>query len=115
MVSIKLISKKQGLYEWIIVRLSAIIITSNIIYLCSFVVCTNHLSYEQWRNLFNNNITKIFNFVTLLFILIHAWIGIRHILEDYIKSIGLRRLGIRSSSIILYMYLLLGIIITWGI
>lgn len=115
MVNMKIVSNNYGVYEWMIVRLSGILISLYFIYLFSFLLYSNHLSYEEWCLFFNNSFTKIFNIVILLFILIHTWIGIRHILEDYIKSIILRRLGIGATFIVLHIYLLLGIKILWGI
>lgn len=114
MVSIKFVLNNCGVYEWIIVRISAVSIALYIVYVFSFILFYNNLSYEQWCSIVNNNVIKIFNFTTLLCILIHTWIGMRHILEDYTKSIVLKRFGIGLTLIILYTYLLLGIIIIWG-
>lgn len=115
MVEIKLNYKNYGVYEWIIVRLSAIFISIYFVYVFSFIIFSNNLSYEQWYSFFNNKITKIFNVITLLCILVHTWIGVRHILEDYIKSIKLRKLGVGLTYTILYLYLLFGIVNIWGI
>lgn len=115
MVNIKLIFKNSGVYEWIAVRLSAITIALYIMYILSFILFTSHLSYIQWYNFFDKNLTKIFNMITILFILTHTWIGIRHILEDYIKSLVLRKIGVGLTCMVLYIYLLLSIVITWGI
>lgn len=115
MENLRLIFKNNGVYEWIIVRLSAIIIAFYCITLCSFIALTKNLSYTQWYTFFNSNVIKIFNFIILLLVLAHTWIGLRHILEDYIKSITLRRFVIGLASMILYIYFLLGTIIIWRI
>lgn len=114
MVNIKLILKNYGVYEWIIVRFSGILVLIYMTYILSFILISHKLSYEQWCDLFNNNVIKIFNVCTLFFILVHTWIGIRHILEDYIKPTMFKKLLIRCVLTLLYIYLLLGIIITWG-
>lgn len=115
MVSIKLILKYYGVYEWLVVRLSAISITLYVIYLFVFLLYSHDLSYIDWYNFFYNKSNKIFNFILLLFGLVHTWIGMRHILEDYIKSSILRRIGIGIICTVLYIYLLLGIIVIWGL
>lgn len=115
MGSIKLILKYCGVYEWLIVRLSAISMVIYIIYICIFVLYSHDLSYIDWYNFFHNKVNKICNFILLLFVLIHTWIGMRHILEDYIKSYILRRVGLGLICTILYIYLLLGTMIIWGI
>lgn len=116
MVSVKLMTKyNKGIYEWLIVRLSAISIVIDIIYISNFIFFTNNLSYDQWYDFFSRYSVKGLNTTTLLFILIHSWIGMRHILEDYIKSVFLKRLGIGFICAILYIYLLLGIMIIWSV
>lgn len=112
---INLVFKKSGVYEWIIVRLSAIFIACYIIYLFNSILFFQNLSYDEWYNFFNNKVNKIFNFIILLFILIHTWIGMRHILEDYIKLSILKKFIIGFTAAVLHIYLLLGIIIIWGI
>lgn len=115
MESLKFILKNFGVYEWLIVRLSAISIMIYFIYIFISVVNSHNLSYVDWYNFFDHNTTKTFSLINLLFVLIHTWIGMRHILEDYIKSIILRQLGIGLIFMILHIYLLLGIMIIWNL
>lgn len=115
MESIKLILKYCGIYEWIIVRLTAVAMALYIIYLCVFVLHSHNLSYVDWYNMFDNKTAKIFNSIILLFILMHTWIGVRHILEDYIKINVLRQFIIGLICTILCIYLLSGLIIIWSL
>lgn len=112
---LKFVLKYYGVYEWLIVRLSAISIAVYGIYLFIFILCSPDLSYVDWCGFFYSKATKMFNLIILLFILIHTWIGMKHILEDYIVSSMLRRLGMGLTGMILYVYLLSGMMIIWGL
>lgn len=115
MATLRFILKYYGVYEWLIVRLSAISIVFYIIYIFAFFLCFHDVSYNDWYNFFYSKITTIFNVIILLFVLIHTWIGMKHILEDYISSTILRRLGIGLICMVLYIYLLLGMMVIWGL
>lgn len=112
---IKSILKYNGIHEWLLVRFSAILILLYLIYFSYFICINTSLSYNEWHNFFSNKATKIFNTLTLFSILSHTWIGMRHILEDYIKKYMLKTIGIWMTIIILFSYFLFGIIIIWSI
>ncbi|URJ25388.1 succinate dehydrogenase, hydrophobic membrane anchor protein [Candidatus Blochmannia ocreatus (nom. nud.)] len=116
MASIKIFFKYHGVYEWLIVRFSAILTLGYILYLLFFIVFSNATpSYDDWYDFFNTNTNKIISIITLIAILTHAGIGVHHILEDYIKLSVLKLLGIWTINSILFIYLLYGIIIIWSI
>lgn len=115
MESIKLILKFRGIHEWILVRFSAILILLYSIYLSCFIFFNTSLSYNDWHDFFSNKITKIFSLLTLFSILIHTWIGMRHIIEDYIKKYILKKLGIWLIIVMLLSYLSFGTIVIWSV
>jgi succinate dehydrogenase / fumarate reductase membrane anchor subunit len=51
--------------------------------------------YGAWRALFANQPMKLATFLFLVSLFLHAWIGMRDILMDYIKPTGLR-LGLEA-------------------
>lgn len=112
---IKLISKFHGVHEWLLVRCSAILILVYLIYLAYFIFFNTSLSYSEWCNFFSNKTIKICSTLTLFAMLSHTWVGMHHILEDYIKKYILKKLGIYLIIIVLILYLTFGIIIIWSI
>jgi succinate dehydrogenase / fumarate reductase membrane anchor subunit len=46
--------------------------------------------YGSWRALFANQAMKLATFLFLVSLFLHAWIGMRDILMDYIKPTALR-------------------------
>ncbi|MFV9996509.1 MAG: succinate dehydrogenase, hydrophobic membrane anchor protein [Arsenophonus endosymbiont of Dermacentor nuttalli] len=104
---------RTGTQDWLLLRASAIIISFYTLYIVSFVV-TTELNYTVWRTFFAFRLTKIFTILTLISVLIHAWIGLWQVLTDYIKSIALRLLLQLFFIIILMAYLIYGTIVVWG-
>lgn len=102
-----------GTQDWLLLRASAIIIALYTFYIVGFIVITD-LNYTVWRTFFAFPITKIFTILTLISILVHAWIGLWQVLTDYVKSIALR-LSLQLSFIVILMsYLIYGTIVVWG-
>lgn len=112
---IKLTLKFHGIHEWLLVRFSAVLMLLYLIYLLCFIFFSASLSYSDWYNFFSNKSTKIFSILTLFSVLSHTWVGMRHIIEDYIKKCILKKLGIWLIIMMLFSYLLFGIIIIWSI
>lgn len=104
---------RTGTQDWLLLRASAIIIALYTFYIVSFIVTTD-LNYTVWRTFFVFPITKIFTILTLISILVHAWIGLWQVLTDYVKSIALR-LSLQLFFIVILMtYLIYGTIVVWG-
>ena len=79
-----------GLTEWLLQRITAVImVIFTIVFLIVYLIFGN-ASYEGWASLFANQFIKIITFLTLLSLFYHAWVGIRDIWMDYIASAGLR-------------------------
>ena len=78
-------------------------------------VATTDITYEVWRGFFSSSLTKVFTLLTLLSILIHAWIGMWQVLTDYIKPIALRLTLQLIIVVALLVYLIYGTIVVWGV
>lgn len=115
MGSVKSVLKCHGIYEWLLVRFSAILMLLYLIYFSCFILFNTSLSYNEWYDFFDKKITKIFSILTLISMLSHTWIGIHHIFEDYVKQHIFKILGIWLVIIVLFLYLLFGTIIIWSV
>lgn len=92
MVNRIVVGAHYGLKDWLIQRLSAIVMA---IYAVLFVVQVWALpSFDlvHWRALFAGGFMRIASFLFLLALVYHAWIGVRDIFMDYIKPTGIRLL-----------------------
>ncbi|WON76060.1 succinate dehydrogenase membrane anchor subunit [Serratia sp. UGAL515B_01] len=105
---------RNGVHDWLLIRASAIVITLYVLYILGFVVMAPDMTYEIWRGFFAAPITKVFTLLTLLSILVHAWIGMWQVLTDYIKPLALRLVLQLVIVVALLVYLLYGTIVVWG-
>lgn len=105
---------RNGVHDWLLLRASAIVITLYVLYILGFVVVVPDITYEVWRGFFATSITKVFTLLTLLAILVHAWVGMWQVLTDYIKPLALLLLLQLAIVVVLLVYLLYGTIVVWG-
>ena len=75
----------RGLFEWIVQRVSALLIGAYTIFLLSFFLMHVPLHYPEWENLFSFVWMRIATIVVVIAILWHAWIGLWTVLTDYVK------------------------------
>lgn len=106
---------RNGVHDWLLLRASAIVITLYILYILGFVVIAQGITFEIWHDFFASPITKVFTLLTLLSILVHAWIGLWQVLTDYIKPLAVRLVLQLAVVVTLVVYLLYGTIVVWGV
>lgn len=104
---------RSGLRDWIIQRISAIILGIYFITLIIFFLSHLGLNYEDWESFFYNPFMQIFNFLVLLSLIAHAWIGVWTIFTDYIKPKSVRLFFEAIMGLALLSYLAWGISIIW--
>jgi succinate dehydrogenase / fumarate reductase membrane anchor subunit len=84
-----------GTIDFIAQRVTAVIMAVYTIVLFLGILFTPEMNFESWRNLFTFTVIGIpagQMLATLAFLSVawHAWIGVRDIWMDYVRSAGLR-------------------------
>jgi succinate dehydrogenase / fumarate reductase, membrane anchor subunit len=79
-----------GWKDWLIQRVTAAIMVLFSVLILGFFLVHGAVSYAEWKMLFSLQIVKILALLFFLSVFYHAWIGIRDVLMDYIKPVGLR-------------------------
>jgi succinate dehydrogenase membrane anchor subunit len=90
MVNREVVGAHYGLRDWLAQRVTAIAMA---IYTLLFVVTLLNepiIDYSSWRMLFTPQWMKLATLLFLVSLYLHAWVGIRNIFMDYVKSNGLR-------------------------
>jgi succinate dehydrogenase / fumarate reductase membrane anchor subunit len=90
MVTRIVVGAHYGLRGWLVQRMSAVVMVVYTVVLVAALAATKPADYAAWKALFGHGLLR---FATLLFVvslLLHAWVGMRDILMDYIKPTGLR-------------------------
>lgn len=79
-----------GLRDWLAQRVTALVIGVYAIVLVIAALATSEPGYGGWAGLFARTWMKIFTLLALIALTYHAWVGVRDIWMDYVKSMGLR-------------------------
>lgn len=105
----------QGLRDWAIQRVSAILMAIYIINLVIFLLIHPDLSYQEWHSLFSHLWLKVASIIFLLSLLYHAWIGIWIVFTDYIKPFVLRAFLDFLVLLMLAASFVWGVMILWSV
>lgn len=104
---------RTGLQDWLLQRISALILLAYIIFLTIYFYSTPKLNFYLWQQLFSNIYMKIFTLLAIVSLIVHAWIGMWIILTDYIKITWLRMLIQTSINLGFIASFVWSIIILW--
>ncbi|MHB1528695.1 MAG: succinate dehydrogenase, hydrophobic membrane anchor protein [Acidiferrobacteraceae bacterium] len=85
-------SAHAGTVEWMLQRLTALYLALFLLFLGIRLVFVPPRNYEQWRALWSGNLIRVSTLVFTLGLLGHAWIGLRSVFRDYIRSVAVRLL-----------------------
>ena len=112
---------RNGVSDWVIQRVSALVLATYTLWVFGFVVLNPGMDFATWSGLFNNTGMQVFTMLALLSIAAHAWIGMWTIGSDYLRehTLGPRAATLRfiyqiGCVLIIAVYLIWGINILWG-
>ncbi len=95
----------SGMQAWLVQRFSAIYIVLFAIILTMILWGGEELSYPTWVALFAQPWLQVMSSLFVVALLFHAWIGLRDVILDYIKPVGIKML---VMSAIVFMLLASG-------
>lgn len=100
---------RSGVADWLIQRVSALIILFYALFLTAFYFSHTAIDFTLWHSVFAHTSMKLFSLLALLSLLAHAWIGMWAVLTDYVKCAYLRG-TIQILIIIMFLACL-----AWGV
>jgi succinate dehydrogenase / fumarate reductase membrane anchor subunit len=104
-----------GLRDWIVQRISALVILSFLLCVGGSLAATGRLDYDAWASVFAPAPMKLYSAVFFAALCYHAWIGVRDIWMDYVKPAGLR-LALYTLTILWLLYCLFWAVqILWSV
>lgn len=106
---------RSGLYDWMVQRVSAVILSIYTVFIVAYLLINPELTYSQWSGLFETTWVRIFTLLALLSIAVHSWIGLWSVSTDYIKSTGFRFLFQALCGLAMFVYVVWGIQVLWGL
>ena len=106
---------RSGLYDWMMQRVTAVVLMAYTIFLLGYLLFSSDLSYAQWSALFESTAMRIFTLLAILSLVAHAWIGLWSVSTDYIKQTGIRFVFQSVCGLLAFIYVVWGIQILWSV
>ena len=103
-----------GLRDWLIQRITAVMMVLYILSITVYCLMQPVLDYNAWTLLFSSNVVRTFSLLFLLSVFYHAWIGVRDIVMDYVKAAFIRLLIYVLVILSLLLYVIWSVQILWG-
>ena len=79
-----------GLRDWLSQRVTAALMALFTLLVLLQVLWPGELDYDRWAGIFASQWMKVLTLVVIASLLVHAWVGVRDVLMDYVKPVGLR-------------------------
>lgn len=113
---------RSGLYDWMVQRVSAVVLAAYVLFLLGFLILNPGLTHAEWQALFGQNWMRIFSLLTLVALSVHAWVGMWTISTDYLTPMGIgksatviRFLFQALCGLAMFVFFVWGVQILWGI
>lgn len=103
-----------GLRDWLIQRITAVVMSLYIVVLAAYVLMQPYLDYDVWTALFSSQLVRTFTLLFFLSLFYHAWVGIRDIVMDYVKPVSARLIIHVLVILVLILYVIWSVQILWG-
>lgn len=111
---------KSGLSDWVLQRISALVLLAYFVVVMGFVLAPGELTFECWQAFMMSTPMKVFSLLSLIMLTAHAWVGMWTITTDYLtdralgKALLIRFLTQAFCGVLMFIYLIWGLMIFWG-
>lgn len=105
---------RNGVRDWVIQRVTAVVMAIYSVVILADVLSADHLSYQFWHDVYHNNAVRVLSVLVILSLVFHAWIGMWTIYTDYIKVVWLRFVLQISTILGLMGILVWGVLVLWS-
>ena len=79
-----------GMRDWLSQRVTAVLMAVFTVVLVVQLLFGGPLGYDRWAGIFAAQWMKLLTWVVIVSLAWHAWVGVRDVLMDYVKSVGAR-------------------------
>ena len=106
---------RSGLSDWLVQRVSAVILAVYSVFMVVYLLVNPQLDFAQWHALFSMTSMRIFSLMALLSLGAHCWIGLWSISTDYLKPFTLRFVFQMVVGLLMFIYTVWGVQLLWGL
>lgn len=114
MVDRVVVGAHYGLRDWLIQRVSAVLMALCSVALVVYLLLQPRLDYDVWIALFSSLPMRSLTLLFLINLFYHAWIGVRDVVMDYVKPAGARLVMHVLVILALLLYTIWSVQILWG-
>jgi len=90
MVGRLVVGAHYGLRDWLAQRVTAVVMAVYTVILGTWVIVDAPATFQAWKGMFSTGWMKIATLLFVISLLLHAWVGVRDIVMDYVKPAWLR-------------------------
>ncbi len=107
---------RNGMSDWVIQRVTAILLALYTIGLVGYLVFAGDISYENWVALHSCLPMRIVNTLVVVSVVAHAWVGLWIVTTDYLTpmALGKAATGVRFVAQVIMILSLLSLAL-WGL
>ena len=106
---------RSGLQDWLIQRVTAVVLLVYVVLIFGFFVVTDSVTFGLWNRFMTSLGMQVMNTLALVSLLGHAWVGMWTIVTDYLKPVVLRFSVQCVLFLFLFLYLVWGLKVFWGL
>ncbi|MDE0925750.1 MAG: succinate dehydrogenase, hydrophobic membrane anchor protein [Methylophilaceae bacterium] len=110
-----LTSKYPGMRIWLSQRITAVVMAVYSVLLIVALLIVSPDGYAAWSDFASSFLFRISTFLFFICLSVHAWIGVRDVLRDYIFNQTLRTYLQVMVDLLLVIYVVWLSIILWGL
>ena len=104
-----------GLSDWLVQRVSAVILAVYSIFMVLYLLLNPQIDFVQWSALFSSTGMRIFSLMALLSLGAHCWIGLWSVSTDYLKHFAVRFVFQMVVGLLMFIYTIWGVQLLWGL
>lgn len=80
-----------GLADWLVQRFTGgLMAIFTVVVLAQVLFSHGPMGYDKWAGIFASQWMRVLTFSVIVALVWHAWVGMRNVWMDYVKSVGVR-------------------------
>jgi len=88
MVKRQAVGAHYGLGDWLVQRITGLVIAIYTVVLLALLV--SGMDLDRWQELSTHTTFRLLTFLALVSVFVHAWVGMRDIVMDYVRATAVR-------------------------
>ncbi len=100
-----LTKRYPGFRAWLVQRFTGLVMAIFSLVFLAKLLCHQPVNFETWHMFFAPLWFRVLCVLFWLSLSIHAWLGIRDVLKDYVPNLAIRSVALKACLILIWLYL----------